>query len=312
MTVRPVCRPGIGTIREDDADLLYFGIGNHNIHYVYLSGFGITPGGRVNVGIIGNGAIARYVREALATRGHTIAALLLRNPAKAQPAEPGNNIARVASVAELPQGIDRMLDCAGHGALRQHGPGMLRRGIDLVTLSIGALADAALYDELAKAAADGGATLYLASGAIGALDCLRAARAGDLDSVTYIGRKPPIGWKGSAAEHRLDLDALESGAHVHFDGAAGDAAREYPKNANVAAAVALAGLGFEKTRVRLIADADVTENIRDPRPGPPGEPAQLSPCRNERRCDVGPAGPAVSLLRKCRWLPATSGSPTGQ
>ena len=215
----------------------------------------------MNVGIIGQGAIARYVQHALLTREHTIGALLLRNLAKSRAAKPGDDIVRVASVAELPQGLDRMLDCAGHGALRQHGPGILRRGIDLVTLSIGALADAELYEELARAADHGSARLYLASGAIGALDCLRAARAGDLHNVTYIGRKPPIGWKGSAAEDRLDLDSMESGAQVHFDGTAGDAAREYPKNANVAAAVALAGLGFEKTRVRLIADADVTENV---------------------------------------------------
>jgi aspartate dehydrogenase len=215
----------------------------------------------VNVGIIGKGAIARYVQQALVARGHTIGALLLRTSPDRRAAEPGDDITRVVSVADLPQGLDCMLDCAGHGALRQHGAGILRRGVDLVTLSVGALADAALYKDLARAAGDGRTNLYLASGAIGALDCLRAARAGNLASVTYIGRKPPIGWKGSAAEHRLDLDALESGAQVHFDGTAGDAAREYPKNANVAAAVALAGLGFEKTRVRLIADADVTENI---------------------------------------------------
>jgi aspartate dehydrogenase len=215
----------------------------------------------VNIGIIGKGAIARYVQQALIARGHTIGALLLRTSPDSQTAEPDDDVTRVVSVDELPQGLDCILDCAGHGALRQHGAGILRRGIDLVTLSVGALADADLYEALARAAADGRANLHLASGAIGALDCLRAARAGNLDSVTYIGRKPPIGWKGSAAEHRLDLDALESGAHVHFDGTAGDAAREYPKNANVAAAVALAGLGFEQTRVQLIADADVTENI---------------------------------------------------
>ena len=114
-----------------------------------------------------------------------------------------------------------------------------------------------------QAASDGGARLHLASGAIGALDCLRAARIGGLQSVTYIGRKPPRSWRGSPAEDKLDLDKLTTDAETHFDGSARIAATEYPKNANVAAAVALAGIGFDDTRVVLIADPAVNENIHE-------------------------------------------------
>ena len=119
------------------------------------------------------------------------------------------------------------------------------------------------FDACRDAASDGGTTLHLASGAIGALDCLRAARIGGLHSVTYIGRKPPQSWRGSPAEDKLDLDKLIAGAETHFDGPARNAAIEYPKNANVAAAVALAGIGFDDTRVKLIADPNVNENIHE-------------------------------------------------
>jgi aspartate dehydrogenase len=84
-----------------------------------------------------------------------------------------------------------------------------------------------------------------------------------LQTVTYVGRKPPASWKGSPAETRLNLDDISAGAATHFDGSARVAATEYPKNANVAAAVALAGIGFDDTRVTLIADPAISENIHE-------------------------------------------------
>ena len=216
----------------------------------------------MHFGIIGKGAIGRYVHSELLQRGHTVGAVLQRSERPPENGEGGSGIRHVTRVEDLPNDIEHVIDCAGHAALRAHGPAILRLGMDLTTVSIGALADDDLYRSLEEAARDGNTRLHLVSGAIGALDCLRSARIGHLDRVTYTGRKPPRSWKGSPAESRIDLDNL-GGAAVHFEGPARIAAREYPQNANVAAAVALSGVGFDETMVKLIADPNIEENIHE-------------------------------------------------
>ncbi|ABG33118.1 aspartate dehydrogenase [Roseobacter denitrificans] len=214
----------------------------------------------MKIGIIGEGAIGRYVMDQLDRDGRAPVVSLVR-PQRLIGAQ-DTGMTRVFHVCDLPPGLDLMVDCAGHAALIEHGAAILKRGIDLVTVSLGALADQHVEQSLRQAALTGGAQLHLASGAIGALDCLQAARVGGLSAVRYTGRKPPAGWRGSAAQERVDLDMLTTAA-AHFEGTARQAARQYPKNANVAAAVAIAGLGFERTRVTLIADPDVTANIHE-------------------------------------------------
>ncbi|WP_025897122.1 aspartate dehydrogenase [Sneathiella glossodoripedis] len=214
----------------------------------------------MKIGIIGDGAIGRYVSQKLTEKALTPSVRLVR-PARLKAAK-DCKIPQVGHVGDLPGDISLMIDCAGHSALLEHGPSILKRGISLISVSLGALADKELEQRLTVTAKEGGAQLHLATGAIGALDCLQAARVGGLSSVTYVGRKPPKGWQGSKAEETLDLSNLEEPA-VHFHGSARDAAMNYPKNANVAAAVAIAGIGFDETAVQLIADPSVTANIHE-------------------------------------------------
>ncbi len=206
----------------------------------------------MQIAIMGKGAIAQYVAQAVADDDSVVLVGHVVRTAQ---------VGAVTDVADLPP-VGLLIDCAGHAGLAAHGVQALSLGIDVLTLSLGALADDALSQDLTQAAVDGGATLHLASGAIGALDALRAARVGGLTSVTYTGRKPPEGWRGSPAEDLLDLSALTVAA-PHFDGTAREAALRYPKNANVAAAVALAGIGFDDTAVRLIADPKAVGNTHE-------------------------------------------------
>jgi aspartate dehydrogenase len=129
-------------------------------------------------------------------------------------------------------------------------------------ISVGALAEPALLESLKAAARDGNSRILLPAGAIGGIDAIAAMRAGGLDAVRYRSRKPPAAWRGSAAENVADLDKM-MGSTVLYRGTAGEAALLYPQNANVAAAVALAGLGFEKTEVELVADPQAPGNVHE-------------------------------------------------
>jgi len=218
---------------------------------------------RPSILLIGHGAIAAEVRAAALSTGlFDVGAVLVRHEKVGSVQAELNGYRVIDSLDDLDFRPVLAAECASHSAVRQYGPAILRRGIDLVVASIGALSDDALHRELELAAAAGDAKLILPAGAVPGIDALNAAMLGGLDRVSYISRKPPAAWKGTPADRALDLDNLTH-ATTFYTGTARAAAREYPKNANVAATVALAGLGFDATEVRMIADPAVTANIHE-------------------------------------------------
>jgi aspartate dehydrogenase len=154
---------------------------------------------------------------------------------------------------------DLVVECAGHPAVCALGPKVLSKGADLMMASSGALAHESVHDELRSAAAASGARILIPCGATAGLDGLGAMRAAGLREVSYESTKPPEAWRGTKAEELVDLDAL-SGRCIFFEGTAREAAIRFPENANVAATIALAGIGLDRTVVRLAADSGVHGN----------------------------------------------------
>ena len=211
----------------------------------------------MRLGMIGHGAIGRAIVERLDAEGTlaSLAGILVRSDPGADPGVP---VFRDLDglLAARP---DIVIEAAGHGAVAGLGPAILENGTDLVIAAVGALADRSVAQRL-ETAQSGGGRAIVPSGAIAGLDGLVAARTAGLSRVLYTSRKPPHAWRGTPAERTIDLDHAEDEV-VFFTGSARAAAGGYPRNANVAAAVAIAGLGFEDTEVRLVSSRRVTDPL---------------------------------------------------
>jgi aspartate dehydrogenase len=218
-----------------------------------------------SVGLIGYGGIARDLVAALHDSGDNVKIIgALCRPGRAEKARTALRTIDIIETLDglLAQGPDIVAEVAGQQAVAEHGPEVLRRGFDLLVISIGALAEQALLERLKTAAREGNSRILLPAGAIGGIDAIAAMRVAGLNSVRYRSRKPPAAWRGSPAEKVADLDKLVQRT-VLYKGTAGEAALLYPQNANVAAAVALAGLGFDATEVELVADPEAPGNVHE-------------------------------------------------
>lgn len=215
------------------------------------------------IALIGYGAISTKILNATANDADPRIAQLLVRPARVTEIQQKvpDKVDVISQVADLADDIHYVVECAGHDAVRAYAAKILERGIDFGIISVGALADPALFQQLETACQEGKARLCILSGAIGGIDALSAARGG-LNKVSYSARKPPMSWSGSPAENSHNLSAITEPT-VLFSGSAREAALQYPKNANVVATVALAGIGFERTDVTLWADPAATGNSHE-------------------------------------------------
>jgi len=220
----------------------------------------------MRVGIIGGGTIARLFLEHIRrgdlgrTRVVVIAGRSERSRGKAL--AKSFRIPFVTGVKTLlAKKPDVVVEAASHDAVREYGEPLLKKGVALIVLSCGALCDDALRRKLERAAARSGALLSVPSGGIGGLDALKAACVAGVDEVTIAVTKPPAAWKGIPYVEKLgvDLDGLRE-PRVLFDGTAREGVPHFPANVNIAAVLSMAGIGFDKTRLKVVADPALKHN----------------------------------------------------
>ena len=159
--------------------------------------------------------------------------------------------------------MDIVVEAASQDAVRNYARLVLETNHDLMIMSVGALLDSNLYDDLQGLAEKHDKIIYLPTGAIGGIDAVRSVRH-LLEEVTLTTTKSPKGLEGAPffKTHKIDLKKIKK-AKMIYEGKAEDAVNLFPANVNVAAALSLAGIGGKRTKVRIVADPKTKVNTHE-------------------------------------------------
>ncbi|MGD9675762.1 MAG: aspartate dehydrogenase [Candidatus Bipolaricaulia bacterium] len=223
----------------------------------------------LRVGVLGCGTIGKAVCDALLDP--SVAAdlmVIVENQAtdqlRARLARADHRVDLLSSVEPLlDRDLDLVVEAAHPSVAERFAVPILNSGKDLLVMSIGGLVKPGMIEAAHEAAVRSHRTLILPAGAISGISTIRAASlAGELSDVEVSTIKAPASLEGAPFLRRrgIQLSSLTRTTLI-FDGNVVDAIEGFPKNVNVAAAVALAGLGVQKTRVRVIADPCATRTV---------------------------------------------------
>jgi aspartate dehydrogenase len=225
----------------------------------------------LGVGLIGCGAIGSVLAHAIDegdagnTRLIMVYDLFLQKSQKllselSTKPKIARNFAEFASCKD----VHLVIEAASQDAVRQYASKVLQAGKDLMMMSVGALVDSKLTNDIRTLAENAGGKVYIPSGAIAGLDGLKSAAIEKIYEVTLTTRKPPKGLKDVPyiEQSGITIDALRKPKTV-YEGSALEACKLFPANINVAAALSLAGTGPQKTKVRIVADPTIRRNIHE-------------------------------------------------
>jgi len=215
----------------------------------------------LTVGIGGFGAVGRKVAEALDKGAHglRLAAISARDHDKAKRNMAGfTTEVPIVGLADLAE-CDIVVEGLPAAVFDEIALPAIEAGRIFVPTSVGQILPRM---HLVDRAQETGARIVAPTGALLGLDAVRAAAEGVIHSVTMITRKPPNGLEG--APHLVNNNISVAGLNVAklvFEGSAREGAIGFPANVNVAAALALAGIGADETKLQIWADPEVDRNM---------------------------------------------------
>ncbi|WP_298520387.1 aspartate dehydrogenase [uncultured Methanobrevibacter sp.] len=206
----------------------------------------------MKVGIIGCGAIANLIASSIVPEdnGIDIAYFFDKDIERAENLASLAGGVAVLHFDEMLNDVDLVLECASPDSVKYFAPKVLKQGIDMIIMSIGAFMDKEFYTEILSIAKENGAKIHLPSGAVVGLDGIKAVAKFGLKEVTLVTRKSP-------KSLGKDIDVEE----VLFEGKASEAVKEFPLNINVAATISLAC--NKDIDVKIIVDPNVDRNVHE-------------------------------------------------
>jgi aspartate dehydrogenase len=156
---------------------------------------------------------------------------------------------------------DLLVEAASQSAVVEYIPQALEIGKNVLVMSVGAFVDDDFKEKCRILAKQNGCKVFIPSGAVCGIEGICAAAVGEIEEVMIMSYKPPTAFKDVKylKKKGIDLDNLKR-PKIVFNGHAKDAVKYFPKNINVAATLSLAGLGIERTTVRIVVDPKATLN----------------------------------------------------
>lgn len=202
----------------------------------------------MNLGIIGCGAIGTDVAKA-ADKMKEIKKIYLFDIDKKVAEKLCNVIknAEIKPVKNFLNDVDVVFESASQKAVEEYAEQIIRAGKDIILMSVGSLLNNGFRKNLENIAKEKRCKIYLPAGAVCGIDGILSASVDKIDEVTLVTTKAP-----SSLGKKLDKRM------VVFEGSAREAVKKFPANINVAASLSLAGVGFDNTKVEIVADPVVT------------------------------------------------------
>lgn len=217
----------------------------------------------VNICVIGCGAIGTTIARAVEPM-HDIGIVYLTDRSKecaTRLQEKMTKVRYVPDIIPILTDIKLVVEAASQDAARYYVPLALSAGVDVLIMSVGVFQDEEFQNDAFRLAKRKGAKIYMPSGAIGGIDALGAASLEQIDEVTLTTTKPPSAFGPNPYLESKGIVASELRERTElFFGTAREAVKHFPQNINVAATISLAGIGFEKTRIRIMCDPQVQTN----------------------------------------------------
>ncbi|MEM0010981.1 MAG: aspartate dehydrogenase, partial [Candidatus Bathyarchaeia archaeon] len=261
-------------------------------------------GGKLKIGIVGCGTIGSEIALAV-DQGKIeseLHALWDKDRSKAEDLlkRLKNSLPKIVPPSLLVKEVDIVIESASQSAVGELLPLVIEEGIDILVMSVGGLLG---NEELIRKAREKNCRIYIPSGALAGLDAVQSASVGGIRSVILTTIKPPTALVGApyVEEKKLDLFSLDKPTLI-YEGRASEAIKLFPANVNVAAALALAGIGPEKTIVRVVVDPNAQVNTH--RIEVEGEFGRISaqtenyPAPSNPRTSYLAVLSAIALLRK--------------